>query len=63
MKAGTTPLIVQVPETAPMRKRMRVAPATSAKLLPMAFSKAFHGVLKKVDANSTQTPADASRAT
>ena len=63
MKVGTTPLIVQVPETPPMRKRMRVAPAMSEKFRPIAFSNSFQGVLKNNAASSTQTPDETSSAT
>ena len=45
MNAGTTPLIVQVPDTAPMRNRMSIACDTSPKLLAVAFSNSFQGVL------------------
>ena len=45
MNVGTTPLIVQVPEMAPMRKSMRIAGVTSLTLETMSLSKSFQGIL------------------
>ena len=63
MKAGTTPLVVQVPETAPMKRRITRATTTSAMFSFMPFSKAFHGVLNSHMDSAMATPADTSSAT
>ena len=57
MKAGTMPLIVQVPEMAPIRNRMTIAVVTSPMLLFIASSKSFQGILKSHVERHTQIPA------
>ena len=63
MKAGTTPLIIHVPEMAPIRKRIRIADATSPTFPAIAFSNSFHGVLYRHIDNATHTPAATRSAT
>ena len=63
MSVGTTPLIVQVPDTAPIRKRMRMALPTSAMCPLMASSNFSQGIWKKRIDSQMQTPAEKSRTT
>ena len=58
-----TPLIVQVPEMAPIRNRMTIAVVTSPILLLIASSKAFQGVLNSHIDRQMHTPAAKNRAT
>ena len=58
-----TPLMVHVPEIAPISKRMTMAVVTLPMLLEIAFSKSFQGVLKSHMDSQIQTPAAVSRAT
>ena len=57
------PLMVQVPEMAPIMKRMMMAEVTSPMLFPMASSKTFQGVLNSQTPSHTQMPAAISRTT
>ena len=63
MKVGTIPLMVQLPEMEPMRKRMTIAVVTSDTLPLMATSKSAQGTLKSHMASQTQIPAEKSRDT
>ena len=63
MNAGTTPLMVQVPEMAPIRNRMTMAVVTSPTLLLMASSNSPHGTLNSHMDNHTHTPAAKSSVT
>ena len=63
MKVGTIPLMVHVPEMAPIRNKMTIAEVTSPILLLMASSKSFHGILKSHVDNQTAIPAQNSNET
>lgn len=63
MNVGTIPLIVQVPEMAPMRNRMTRAVVTSPMLLFIASSKLSQGTLNIHIDSQTQTPAEKRRDT
>ena len=57
------PLLVHVPDIAPISSRMTMAVVTSPTLLLMASSKAFHGVLNSHMLSQMQMPAATKRAT
>ncbi len=63
MKVGTMPLMVQVPEMAPIKNRITMAVVTSPMLLWMASSNLCHGVLKSHMESQMQIPAENSRDT
>ena len=61
MSVGTTPLIIHVPPSAPMRRRMMSALDTLDTFFVMAFSKLDHGTLRYAIPTSTQNADTMSR--
>ena len=63
MNVGTIPLIVHVPEIAPIRNRMTMAVVTSPMLFLISSSKTSHGTLNSHIASQIAIPAENNNAT